>query len=231
MSKSIFRILSIVLCAIFVLSGCAKVEPLTEADENKIAVYSAGIIGKFNRFQKRGVVPVVMGVDPEEEMDTETPDDDGGSDFPLDPFDVNAPTSEGGESELAGIVGIPGVSITYKETNISQDYGADGGFVITPQNGNSFVSVTFTAANTTGQDIACNIRGKSLNFTANLGEVTSAVDRTILPDDLTTYNGTIAAGGSEDLSLLFQFPTSLVSDLSSLEIACVKDGVRYQVPF
>lgn len=235
MKKICCKLLALVVMTSFLFSGCAKMYSISEDDEERIAVYSAGVINKFNRMQSRGVVPVVMRPEvPETEVNTDDPENpESGSpaEFPKDPTDVNAPTSNGGDSTLSDIIGIPGVSFSYSNTVISEDYGMDGGFLISPQTGNSFVAVKYQVRNLSSEEINCNIMQRSLNFTASLGEVTSAVDRTILPDDLSTFNGTIGPEGSVELALLFQFPTAYVSDLSGLTISCIKDGVKYQVPF
>lgn len=231
MKKNIFKLLSLIIICTFLLPGCAKMTILSDEDTQKSAIYVAGVISKFNKNQRRGIVPVSMV--PQEEQEDENSDFStmNNSDYIPKPTDVNAPTSDGGESDLTKIAEIPYISFSYKDMTVSQDYGQDSGFLINPQEGNSFVAVTFMAKNGTEEDIVCNIQQRALNFTAVLGDVTSAVDRTILANDLTTYNETIPAGGSVELALLFQFPTEKVSDLSGLELNCFKEGVKYNVPF
>lgn len=236
MKKYCLKLLSLVVVASFLLSGCAKMYSISQEDEEKIAIYSAGVINKFNRMQSRGVVPVVImpeapepEANPEGEGNEETPGLDGT--FPKDPTDVNAPEYTGANSTLSEIIGIPGITFTYSKTVISEDYGLDGGFLITPQTGNSFVAVKYIVRNLASEEVTCDIRQRALNFTASLNDVTSAVDRTILPDDFTTFSGNIGPEGEIELALLFQFPTAYVSDLSGLTISCIKDQTKYQVPF
>lgn len=232
MNCKVIRLLAIILIVCNFFVGCASVTPLSDEDIERVALYSASVVGKFNRSMNRGFTAVKM-TPKEEESNAEengsgaTIDNPAG--FPSNPDDVNAPESTGDVNELGDLVAIPGTAIRYLKTNISEDFGSDGGFLMSPQPGNSFVAVVFTVSNTTGQDLDCNIQNRSLNFTATLGETTSAVTRTIMPNDFTTYNDTIPAGESVDLTLLFQFPTGLVSDLSGLSLTCIKDGVRSPV--
>lgn len=228
----------------FLLCGCEKMVTLSEEDEDKIVAYTTALINKFNRTQKRGLVPVVMQpedeeTEPEEELEETTEEEPAEEEqTPADTDvvgtepeeEIKTPAAEGGESSVTDVIAIPGVSFSYKEIKVSDDFGADGGFLINPQNGNSFVAVTFTASNTVSDEVNCDISAESLNFTAELNGITSAVDRTILPNDLTTYSGSIPAGDSVDLAVLFQFPSSQVSDLSGINLSCIKDGVRYNVP-
>lgn len=231
MKKRLLGFLSLALC-LMLLSGCAEMVHLSAADEERVVTYAAGLINRFNKTNSRGIVPVVMR--PEEELAEEileeiSRDDDDG--FPQDPYDVNAPTSEGGVSNLTDIIDIRGITFSYKDTKVSRDFGVDedGVLLLKPMEGNSYVIVTFRTSNTTAADIDCNIQGKGINFTAKLEGVVSAADRTISLKDLTTYRDTIKAGASEDLFVLFQFPTRLVSDLSTLEVSCIREGVKYQL--
>lgn len=229
MKKRLFGFLSLALC-LMLLSGCAEMVHLSAADEERVVTYAAGLINRFNKTNSRGIVPVVMR--PEEELaeeilDEMTRDDDDG--FPPDPYDVNAPVGEGGVSNLTEIIDIRGITFTYKETNVSKDYGLDEGILLSPMEGNSYVTVTFNVKNTTAADIECDILNKGINFTAKLEGVVSAADKTFLLKDLTTYRDTIKAGETKSLAVIFQFPTSLVSDLSSLEVSCIREGVKYQL--
>lgn len=227
MKKRLLGFLSLALC-LMLLNGCAEMVHLSAADEERVVTYAAGLINRFNKKNSRGIVPVVMR--PEEalveEIIEEIIKDDG---FPPDPYDVNAPTSDGGISNLTEILDIRGITFSYKETNVSRDYGLDEGILLSPMEGNSYVTVIFRAKNTTAADIECDILNKGINFTAKLEGVVSAADKTFLLKDLTTYRDTIKAGETKDLAVIFQFPTSLVSDLSSLEVSCIREGVKYQL--
>lgn len=210
--------------------------PLSDNDEEKCAIYVSTIISKFNKKQHRGIVPVLMT--PENESSLHDGDSQSDSNAVLPPTNVDGPTSEGGESNLTEVVGIFGASFSYKGSKVTSDYGAEGGFLISPQNGNSFVPVTFTVTNVSEGDINLDIKSRSLNFTAKLTaetdsgpkEITSAVDMTILPDNLNTYSGNLSAGESVDLTIIFQFPSAYVSDLSSLALSAYKEGTRYDIP-
>lgn len=213
--------------------------PLSKEDEEKCAIYVSGIINKFNKKQHRGIVPVVMASESEQESSLNNDESQDGNNTPLPPTNVNGPTADGGESNLTEVVGIYGASFSYKGSKVTSDYGAEGGFLISPQTGNSFVPVTFTVTNVSEGDVNLDIKSRSLNFTAKLTaetdsgpqEITSAVDMTILPDNLNTYTGNLPAGESIDLTIIFQFPTAYVSDLSSLTLTAYKDGTRYEIPF
>lgn len=224
------KIVSAILISSICLSGCAKVEPLSDKDIDKCAVYIAGVINKFNKASSRGIVAVNMK-EPVEDENGEVVEEGDYDRYPLPPTNVNAPTSDGGESDLTKVAEVPGISFSYKSAAVSLDYMSEDGFMFSPTDGYSFVSVTFTAKNTTSEEINCDIQARSLNFTATLGEVTTELYRTILSNDLTVYNNPIPAGESVDLSVLFQFPSGMVSeDITELKITAYKDGTRYDIP-
>ncbi len=226
-----FKIKTFIICliGIVLLSGCAKFVPLSPEDEEKCAIYAAGIINKHNKRQSRGIVAVNLKEDQAAEA-TDTPENanpEGNSE--------SSGNAENSESQVEGTnltdtVGIPGISFAYKESVVSQDYGVDAGFLVSPKEGNSFVTVIYTVSNTTSSEIGCDIQSRALNFSASLGDVTSSLERTVLSNDLTLYNSTIPGNQSVDLALQFQFPTNLTGDLSGLKLNCTKDGVNYHIP-
>ena len=68
-----------------------------------------------------------------------------------------------------------------------------------------------------------------LAFKATVDGVTAKSDQTILINDLKSFVGTVPAGESVDLVLLFQYPTGRITDLSDLDLTAEYGGNTYQV--
>ncbi len=57
---------------------------------------------------------------------------------------------------------------------------------------------------------------------------TAAAQMTILPNDLSTYQGDIPAGAAEEMALLFQIPQD-IQEISSLQLKVVIDDTAHMV--
>lgn len=223
---------------------------LSEKDQDRIAVYVTTVISKFNKEQNRGVVPVNMTkvyeeIDKalEEEMESAveeemvddliSPEGDGtgaeDGEGTASSSGGSPPEASGQTSSLTDVVGIDGVSLTYKTSRVDNNYGNTDFFIYEPNPGNNFVTVIFTVKNNTSNAMTCDIASQSLGFSASLGSRVSNVFRTAFGDDLTTFNERLQPGESRDLVILFQFPESATGDLSSLTLTCTKGGVKYPV--
>ena len=83
--------------------------------------------------------------------------------------------------------------------------------------GSQLLVLKVKLTNQSSQDLAIDILAMTPAFSVTVnGEYTAAAQTTILPNDLSTYQGTLLAGESGETVLLFEIPQEVqaVSDLS-----------------
>ena len=263
MPKKIMILMAVLLC--FSLTGCTTMIPLTEDEEEEIAIYTSSLISKYNRNQTNGITyiseqrqleiaeteasyhPALDEEVDEEPEDTDViPEDDAMIDetnLDLDDLEGTAGVEAGtgktahtttgdevaGESiSLTDLVGTSGISVSYQGATTAKNYGSDV-FDISPTRGYQYLVMTFQLKNTSSQAVSVNMEDLGLVFRATVGGVTAKADQTILIEDFKTYTGTIGAGESQNVVLLFQYPSSGLSDLSNLSLKVDRGGKTYAV--
>ena len=224
------------LCLVFsfVLTGCAQVTTLTSEEEDQIAAYCAKTVAKFNKLKAQGVINLRHEEDTDdasEEADT--------SDIPqsidaevdltgeaelVDSSEETEALLSGDSATLADVLGTSGLTFTFKNATEVGYYSMGGYYEITPAEGNDFLALTFDVTNTTDADVALDVPGTQTKFKAVASGASNTADNTILLNDLSNYSGTIAAGSSEELVLLFQFKPENLTDLSQVHLQSVQNN-------
>ena len=246
--KLIFYVLCLTIT--FLCTGCAKVYELSEEEENTIAVYCAKTVSKFNATKQQGYVNLIEDTDSSDTTSQESPveevteDSSATEETPVEETtnpvseetDGTAPTvTEEAEptnsASLTDALGIAGLNFTFKNSVEMSYYSMGGYYDITPQSGNDFLVLTFDVANTTDSDIVVDIPSTGIKFKASAGGASNTADNTILLNDLSVFSGTVEAGTTEELVLLFQFKPENLSDLSSLKLQMMQGDTTTNIEF
>ena len=243
--KFVFCALLVMIC--FSFCGCAKVYELSENDEDMIAVYCAKTVSKFNTIKPQGYVNLIRSdqdtaseEEPVQNQEPEEPTEDTPSEEPsltpldesaVDEGDGEAVITSGASAALSDVIGIEGLTFDFKNV-AAMDYYSIGGYAnITPTKGKQFLVVTYNVVNSTGSDVAVDIPSTGIKFKATLNGVSNTADGTIVPTDLSVYQGAIPANHAQEMVLLFQFEPDKLTDLSGLELQAVQQNSATNIIF
>lgn len=218
------RFLAIGLVVISLMSsGCGTtLYELTAEEEELIVKYAAQFVAKHNIYQKDGI----SGVDAEawedeseESSDSETENTD----------DTQNPETDDPSQDMSSIVSAlglaDGLTLTHTE-DIVADYIKEGaGYSVDAGEGFTFYVMKFNLENTTEQDIEVDNVSVYPTFELTSGSVEAKSTASFLSDDLSTYQGIIKAGETEELLLLFKVKTDDAEKISNPAIQIATDDV------
>ena len=191
MRRTRIKMMAAVMAATMLLGGCGDaLYDLTDDEENVIVNYAAHIVTKYNTYQREGLT-YVSPEEPEETQEDVT--------VPQTPETQDA--SETGTAASAEAAA-PAVSVAAAgSASLDQLFGADG------------IQMTYAGAQLApGYMEGLDVLSVSPKFTVVLNQsVKSTAETTLLDTDFSTYQGTIPAGGSTRLVLVFQVPDDVAS--------------------
>ena len=232
----------LVLSVSLLFTGCGPTMiDLTEEQENDVALYSAKVVSKFNINQDKGI----MSLPKEDKTDSTVPAVPGDSTEKKETGDDSStePAAQPGDSEddtedstevvvsktLTEALDVKNISFLYRDAKVSSSYGSGDVYDLTPDKGNELVVMRFKAVNNSSTDVKVNLFKMNLHFSASYGSKSANSDATLLLNDLTTYEGTIKAGKSKNMVVLFQFPKGTVKDTSKIVLQETMNSTTYQI--
>lgn len=228
-------ILCLLMCGVLsLLVGCGtRPYNLTEEEQQKIADYSAHIITKYNGSQKEGIVRLdfdtLESLQNADEPDAEEPsgDADASANGSQDASEGHSdqPSDAGGASDTPQEQTVPlgtalqledGLTATFSGHDVTDSYVESDYFAMNALSGKSYLVYRFQLA-AGNQDVSCDMLAKGLKFRAVInGDQEVSAQTSILLNDLGTYQGTIAAGTTQECVLLFEAATESLSNIESL---------------
>lgn len=227
MNKKI--ILSIVLlCVCMGFCGCSLMEPVSDKDMDAIAAYSAKMVAKYNTKQKDGVVFIdesdeLKSMEKEKEKAKANTTNSTNSSKSSNSTSGNA-TQTTPPVALAAALGINGVDFAFQGVEVKDSYTTNV-YDMSPNPGSKFLVMKFKATNTSGQDANIDILSLSPKFKATInGSANANNDLTLMPEDLSTFKGTLKANESRDLIILFQFKDADLSNIQGTSLKCTVNG-------
>ncbi len=229
MNKKI--ILSIVLlCVCMGFCGCSLMEPVSDKDMDAIAAYSAKMVAKYNTKQKDGVVFIdesdelkSMAKEKEKEKAKANTTNSTNSSKSSNSTSGNA-TQTTPPVALAAALGKNGVDFAFQGVEVKDSYTTNV-YDMSPNPGSKFLVMKFKATNTSGQDANIDILSLSPKFKATInGSANANNDLTLMPEDLSTFKGTLKANESRDLIILFQFKDADLSNIQGTSLKCTVNG-------
>lgn len=227
MNKKI--ILSIVLlCVCMGFCGCSLMEPVSDKDMDAIAAYSAKMVAKYNTKQKDGVVFIdesdeLKSVAKEKEKAKANTTNSTNSSKSSNSTSGNA-TQTTPPVALVAALGINGVDFAFQGVEVKDSYTTNV-YDMSPNPGSKFLVMKFKATNTSGQDANIDILSLSPKFKATInGSANANNDLTLMPEDLSTFKGTLKANESRDLIILFQFKDADLSNIQGTSLKCTVNG-------
>lgn len=215
---------------LFMFTGCESLD-YTEEQEDIIANYAANLVLKHDVHYKYNFVthddtamaePVTEDIlSPEE---TTTPDtENGNSSAGGSSVDGNEILSD--TNSITQALHVPeGITAEYLDYDITDRYpsenSGDGLFVMKSVDNHKLLVITFKITNTTDHDIAVNMMESNSKYKGIVNNAKKYnAQLTLLLDALNTYEGTIPAGGGQNLVLIYQTQIDSKDEIHSLSVA------------
>lgn len=231
--------IGLLFSALVLTTGCGeKAIQLTEEEEGLIVDYTAHVVSKFNTRQPDGLVYVhVTEEESEEPVATEQEEEteetaqeltaEGAEEAAGQETDAEQPVS----MTLTQALGLAGVDAQVTATELKSSYEEGGYYVMDASAGKTFLVLHIALNNQTTEDINCDLLSGQPQFGAVINGMGAVpAELTVLLNDLSTYQGTLAAGSSTDTVLLFQVPADSVAQVDTLTLNLTWNGNRYEIP-
>ena len=201
------------------LTGCDSLD-YTNEQEDVIANYAANILLRHDKNYKSDYISEEETTSKEEdtkvtEEETTTVDNS-----------VNGDTNVGKVSsaeDVTSALHLPdGVTAQYVDYDVVDQYPDDSStdiFVMKAVENSKLLVVKFNISNTTSQDISINIMSSVQKFKGIVNDAKKYnAQLTLLLDALNTYEGTLKAGTSQTLILVYQTQLDEKDDVKSLSV-------------
>lgn len=216
MSKRVLGILLLCLCSIS-MTGCGKVMDLTEEESALIAEYAADLLLKYDMnyedrmedgdreaaklaekeaSEKSDLVQPVT-----EKTTTRTKKKKGNKDEQTEKV---TDREAAGDGDLAGVLGLSGVSITVKDYLVADRYPEQSMAVVEADPGRKLLVLRFALKNTGKDAVSVSLMNQDVRYTLSYADGAASAMLTILPEDLGTLDTTVETGASEEVVLVFQ---------------------------
>ena len=238
------KIMASVLVAATVMTGCGtKIYDMTDEEQQLIVNYSAYALSKHNIYQPDGMTSATESETEEQdtsatERETETADEKT-SEKTSEETDTGQENGNSGQSQqtaqetkptmqtvsLAQAIGYEGLSVSYAGLTTEETYKEGSYYSMEAGAGNIYAVLKFTLSNTTGADMNVDLFTNTGKYRAAFsGGKEYEAEGSFLTYALNTFQGTIAAGQSVDVVLLFKVPQDTVCD--SVTMSVEKDNVK-----
>ncbi len=211
----------------FLLSGCGTPMYELTAEEEELIVHAAAYyVAKYNIYQKDGISRV-YGDD--EDDSTTTKPDDSENDSENSSGDSNTENNSGNSDKdtitIAEALGMnSGLQITYKGGETAAYVSEGDGYSVDAGPGFVFYVMNFEVKNTTDKDITVDNTSVVSVFKFTSGNIKTKSSVSFLPFDLSTYKGTISAGESENMVLLFKVKEADAGAIKNPKLEITVDG-------
>ncbi len=201
--RRLCRMVLVALSLLLVGCGGTPLYELTAEEEALIVQYAAHFVSKYNIYQKDGLTVYIEKT----EEDTSDGTEDSENSENLTPEVVKP------ENIIATGLKLPkGLKLSYVENTINDHVIEDGGYADANTgelSGFTFYIMHFRMSNDTDADIEVSNVLSEISFKLKSGSiVASSTPCGGLKSDLSTYHGTVPAGESVDVMLLFTIKES-----------------------
>ncbi|MCR5144284.1 MAG: hypothetical protein K6B67_03115 [Lachnospiraceae bacterium] len=222
--KSLVCILLFCICLTF--SGCAKMYDLTEEEEEKIVLYSAKMVAKFNRASREGYAYV----DPEK---IEKAEEEKRAEEEEEAAKKAAEEAAAMQSisSFSDIIGVDGMNFSYVSYEVTPTVATPDVAVADATAGNTYIVLHFTATNISSSDVPVDLLNNVIKYKLSINDnVTAENYSTLSVVDLSTYySDAVAAGSAEDLVLIFETNSGYVEDIQNMVLQVTKGNQVYSV--
>ncbi len=215
MSKRFLTIALLCLCAAGV-TGCGEVMDLTEEESALIAEYAADLLLKYDQNYTDRIIDGDKQAAEQAEKEASEKEDSpqpatekltteakkkGGKE---DRAEKVTDHEAAGDGDLAGALGLDGVSITVKDYLLADRYPEQSMAVVEADEGRKLLVLRFRIKNTGKDTVSVSLMNQDVRYSLSYDGGMASSMLTILPDDLGTLDTTLEGGASEEAVLVFQ---------------------------
>lgn len=234
------KIMASVLTVATVMTGCGtKIYDMTDEEQQLIVNYSAYALSKHNIYQPDGMTSATEAETEEQDTSAAETEMETADEKTSEKTDTGHENGNSGQSQqtaqetkptmqtvsLAQAIGYDGLSVSYAGLTTAETYKEGSYYSMEAGAGNIYAVLKFTLSNTTGTDMKVDLFTKTGKYRAAFsGGKEYEAEGSFLTYALNTFQGTIAAGQSVDVVLLFKVPQDTVCD--SVTMSVEKDNVK-----
>lgn len=223
------------LCSITFLFGCTSAIELTDEENRAIAEYSADLLLKYARGYDSKYF------EGEKEMEATTAEDQNTTATTADSTTEAVSTEQATqapaeqtvnyETDIAKLLGVQNVSILYNNYQIADQYPStdeNGEFIyMDAPEGMKLILVEFDIKNLTAEPVDVNLLSMDVEYRILMNqEKTAKSVLTILMNDLSTYEATLAPDANEQAVLVFQIADGLADQIQTLDVQVSYSGSK-----
>lgn len=231
------------LLSTLLLTGCGEAPyELTESEEAIIVNYSAHVVSKFNTRQADGIKYVEIAEEPVEEPIEETEEiieiAEETEEVVLE--DGTIVSEDGIEEDEAvqtatwnELFGLDGVELSYAGYELKKDYIQDAAYAVNAGNGKIYLVLNIDITNNSEADVILDNLSKDISF--KISCVTDAGEEkqvssytTILTNDFSTYEKTLAPEETDQAVLLFEISENVTS-VEQMKLTVEINETSYQI--
>lgn len=230
MKRKSGKVFAAAVALAFGLTGCAEnqIPDMTQEEIKAVGEYIAITMMKYDRNHKSRLMELSadMLFPPEENPETDKPEEPSG----MGPVDDTPVIDTGGNNTAAGaysmeaVLGFPeGVTVEFQEYRVCDYYpenSEDSYFTIPASEGNQLLVLNFRVTNASAEECSVDLQTLEPDFKITVnGEYTrKPLPITILPNDMTVFSETLAAGESKEAVLLIEIGGNMAKELSSIRL-------------
>ncbi len=212
---------NVLLCSVaaaLLMTGCATVPDMTQAEAEMISEYAVGMLLKYDKGHGNRLVDTTgyeVAEEPEEpEPPVEETAEEPEPEETVEVVDVSQDEeqTEPAVTSVEAYYGIPNLMISYTGWEIADSYppqteGDVPFFSMDASQGMQLLVLKFNAQNLTGEDQPLNMMGYRATFRVSVnGEASKGALATMLVNDMQTYDSVIPAGSSVDMVSIVEVP-------------------------
>lgn len=247
--NGIYGRMTALLLAVFLFTGCGNNIPeLSVEQQQAVGEYAAMVLLKYDADHRSRLVD--LSLIPEETLDekevpemtlsnTENTAENTSQgmrpveDTPV--IDMGQAAAEGGAGSMEDCMGLPeGITVQYQGMKVMASYPEDGQaddyFTLDAAPGKSLLVLNFSLSNQAQSEQNIDLLNQDLIFKVTVnGNYTRAALMTMLMNDMSTYVGSLPAGGSEELVLLIEVDQEVADSISSISLSLKNESKIYTI--
>lgn len=225
------------------LTGCSNAIPeMDEETQAMVVEYAAGVVQKHDKNHVSKLMELEE-LKKEEEAETEETEEKQPAASPenAEPEEAPQPDAEVIDNTqeekttytLDEFLQLDNITFSYTEYEITPFYPTDDSeisFVMNATEGMELLILKFTARNLTQEEIALDINGMNTSYKISVNGSTANALFTMLLNDLSKYQGTLAGGESKELVLVREISPEEADNITSLSIQAKRDDMSAVIP-
>lgn len=214
------------------LSGCGTpMYELTSEEEELIVRAAAYYVAKYNIYQKDGISRVYDDDETDSTVQNPSDSEDNSEGSSGENSTENSTENAGKDvTTMAAAAGMDnGLKVTYKSSEILAYVSEGAGYSVDAGAGFTFYVMTFEVKNPTEQDIEVDNTSAVPVFMLTSGTVKTKSSVSFLSTDFSTYQGTIKAGESIDMVLLFKVKEADAEMIKNPTLEITIDGATKKI--